>query len=61
MSDAELRASIATAADEVAEQARREDSTTYEIHFAAGTLQRLTHELRLRDAAASDAADIVPA
>lgn len=60
MSDADLRASILDAALDVAREANRPSSTSYEIHFAAGTLQRLAHELRLRDTA-SDASETIPA
>lgn len=49
MSDADLRACIRDAALEVYEAALPLDAPSYGIHFAAGTLQRLTHELRLRD------------
>lgn len=49
MSDADLRATIVDAALDVAKEANRPSSTNYEIHFVSGTLQRLTHELRLRD------------
>lgn len=48
MPDSELRASILDAALDVAKTANRPSATDYEIHFAAGTLYRLTHELRER-------------
>lgn len=48
MTDADLRACIRAAALEVYEAALPPDASCFEIHFAAGTLQRLTHELRLR-------------
>lgn len=60
MSDADLRASIIDASLDVAKEANRPSSTSYEIHFATGTLARLTHELRRRDASASDPVEMLP-
>lgn len=48
MPDSELRSSIVDAALDVAREANRPSATDYEIHFASGTLYRLTHELRAR-------------
>jgi len=64
MTDDALRACIADAARDVAEAAERNGASCYEIHFALGTLQRLTHELRLRcieDVTASEHAAMMPA
>lgn len=56
-SDAELREHIAAAAHDVANAAYDASGSTYEILFAENTLQRLTRELRRRNAADSE---IVP-
>lgn len=61
ISDAELRAAIVNASLDVAMTANRPSSTSYEIHFAAGTLARLTHELRRRDSSESDVPEMVTA
>lgn len=55
--DAELREHIAKAAHDVADAAYNAAGSTYEILFAENTLQRLTRELRRRNAADSE---IVP-
>lgn len=64
MSDADLRACIRAAALDLYETVLRPEATCFEIMFAVGTIQRLTHELRLRcvgDVPASEQSAMIPA